>query len=480
MDGAASGSAKPARLLAAHPDLVDRLYSEVSASPWSVSRQRFEDALERSAAKRFASSAQTEQVTRPKLEEFLGALHLQDLSLAAACASGQPAAWEFFVITYRGYLRASAAAILRCKSDSVAAQDLADSLFTDLYGISASSSGKSEDRSLFRYFHGRSSLKTWLRAVLAQRHIDSMRASRRFVEIDDQSTSSAVRRRSSISGTRHSASTPLPTSPIPRTTPRPIRIALATSHCSPTRSTELSTRSIRATASASASTTPTSKPSPHIGRELGEHESSVSRNLDRIRRELRAVGRGRFALRPISVPKWNVSPTGADATSKSRSASSTPPKTLRSISIRFSPRSRLSPKGKTHDGSTRSPTAPPQGTLPRHEAVAVPAAASPTPPVVLIQESPMPRNDREQNFEKALARQPSFVQRCSGKRLPRRRNPRRLSRSPARSRRNGAAQSSHRLLRTLPGNPRPARSHRRHRRRSRPRPHARSDRPRTS
>src|SRR5579863_2979138 len=190
MDGATPGSAQSARLLAAHRDLVDRLYSEVSASPWSVSRHRFEDALERSAAKRFASCA-SEQVTRPKLEEFLGALHLQDLSLAAACASGQPAAWEFFVITYRGYLRGAAAAILRCKSDSVAAQDLADSLFTDLYGISASSSGKSEDRSLFRYFHGRSSLKTWLRAVLAQRQIDSVRASRRFVEIEDQSTSAA-------------------------------------------------------------------------------------------------------------------------------------------------------------------------------------------------------------------------------------------------------------------------------------------------
>src|ERR1700748_1978532 len=188
MDGATPGASKPARLLAAHKDLLDRLYSEVSASPWSVSRQRFEDALERSAAKRFASCA---QVSRPDLEEFLGALHLQDLSLAAACASGQPAAWEFFVITYRGYLRSSAAAILRCKADSVAAQDLADSLFTDLYGISASSTGKSEDRSLFRYFHGRSSLKTWLRAVLAQRHVDSVRASRRFVEIDDQSTSSA-------------------------------------------------------------------------------------------------------------------------------------------------------------------------------------------------------------------------------------------------------------------------------------------------
>jgi hypothetical protein len=64
MDGAARGSAKPPRLLVAHPDLVDRLYSEVSASPWSVSRQRFEDALERSAAKRFASCNRAEQISR--------------------------------------------------------------------------------------------------------------------------------------------------------------------------------------------------------------------------------------------------------------------------------------------------------------------------------------------------------------------------------------------------------------------------------
>jgi len=286
-DGATPGSAKPARLLAAHQDLVDRLYSEVSASPWSVSRHRFEDALERSVAKRFASA---EQATRPKLEEFLGALHLQDLSLAAACASGQPAAWEFFVITYRGYLRAAAAAILRCKSDSVAAQDLADSLFTDLYGISASSPAKApaknEDRSLFRYFHGRSSLKTWLRAVLAQRHIDSIRASRRFVEIDDQSISSsgeAVPFRERVTPIDSSSS---------------FTNAAHDSSPDPHRAQYLALFSDALRKALSVLNPPDRQrlrlyyadqlTLAHIGRELGEHESSVSRNLDRIRRELRA------------------------------------------------------------------------------------------------------------------------------------------------------------------------------------------------
>ncbi len=290
MDGAARGSAKPPRLLAAHPDLVDRLYSEVSASPWSVSRQRFEDALERSAAKRFASCNRDEQVSRAKLDEFLGALHLQDLSLAAACASGQPAAWEFFVITYRGYLRAAAAAILRCKADSVAAQDLADSLFTDLYGIATTSSGKSEDRSLFRYFHGRSSLKTWLRAVLAQRHIDSIRASRRFVEIEDQSTSSsgagsgdAVPFRERVTPIDSASAFPNPahdSSPDPHRS----RYLALFSDALHKAFKALDPQDLRRLRFYYAD----QQTLAHIGRELGEHESSVSRNLDRIRRELRA------------------------------------------------------------------------------------------------------------------------------------------------------------------------------------------------
>jgi RNA polymerase sigma factor (sigma-70 family) len=288
MDGAAHGSAKPPRLLVAHPDLVDRLYSEVSASHWSVSRQRFDDALERSAAKRFAPCSRGEQISRAKLEEFLGALHLQDLSLAAACASGQPAAWEFFVITYRRYLRSAAAAILHCKADSVAAQDLADSLFTDLYGIATNASGKSEDRSLFRYFHGRSSLKTWLRAVLAQRHIDSIRASRRFVEIEDQSTSSStdgggVPSRERVTPIDSASAFPNPThdsSPDPHRS----RYLALFSDALHKAFKALDPQDLRRLRFYYAD----QQTLAHIGRELGEHESSVSRNLDRIRRELRA------------------------------------------------------------------------------------------------------------------------------------------------------------------------------------------------
>ena len=43
--------------------------------------------------------------------------------------------------------------------------------------ISSDSARRAGERqSLFRYFHGRSSLTTWLRAVLAQRHVDRLRS----------------------------------------------------------------------------------------------------------------------------------------------------------------------------------------------------------------------------------------------------------------------------------------------------------------
>jgi RNA polymerase sigma factor (sigma-70 family) len=54
--------------------------------------------------------------------------------------------------------------------------DLADSLYAELYGFGE---GDGVRRPLLAYFHGRSSLRTWMRAVMAQRHIDSLRAARR-------------------------------------------------------------------------------------------------------------------------------------------------------------------------------------------------------------------------------------------------------------------------------------------------------------
>jgi RNA polymerase sigma-70 factor, ECF subfamily len=155
--------------------LVARLHREARADRWEVAPDRFGRALEASAAKAFSGRDPSIR----ELERYLSSLRLDELALACACAEGHSAAWEYFVVEYRPILYRAADAIDR----SGGARELADALYADLFGVP--DAGK-ERRSLFTYFHGRSSLATWLRAVLAQRCVDRARAAARTEPLADQ------------------------------------------------------------------------------------------------------------------------------------------------------------------------------------------------------------------------------------------------------------------------------------------------------
>jgi RNA polymerase sigma factor (sigma-70 family) len=243
--------------------LLEWFYAQAQAGRWGIPRERFASALERSAKKALTP----EVVTPQKLQDYLGALHLEDLALATACADGIEVAWEHFFNTYRAYLRAAAAAILRCSAGSAEACDLADSLFSELYGLA---SGKGTERSLFRYFHGRSSLKTWLRAVLAQRHIDSIRAGRRFQELAEEETGDGPSR--TLLGPQTQPADPHRERYVSSFT-RALQTALDRLALQEKERLRLYYAEEKTLA--------------EIGRLLGEHESSVSRHLDRVRRDLR-------------------------------------------------------------------------------------------------------------------------------------------------------------------------------------------------
>src|SRR5580704_1691437 len=259
----ATRAASQTQGLAPSPAKLEWLYAQAKAGRWALPRERFAASLERSAEKRLASGA----LAPEKLEEYFTALHLEELALACACMENCEPAWEHFVREYRGYLRAAASAVLRCSSASAAACALADSLFAELYGLT---DGARRERSLFRYFHGRSSLKTWLRAVLAQRHIDAIRAGRRFESLDDDEAKPTAHK-------------------IPST--------FSVQPADPNRE-RYSTLFVRALHAALAALDPRDElrlrlyyakeqTLAEIGRQVGEHESSVSRNLDRIRLALR-------------------------------------------------------------------------------------------------------------------------------------------------------------------------------------------------
>jgi RNA polymerase sigma-70 factor (ECF subfamily) len=112
--------------------------------------------------------------------------HADDVALAAACAAGDEAAWERFVREYRPVLYRAADAL----DTTGRARELADALYADLFGLTERDG---ERRSLFRYYQGRSSLATWLRAVLAQRYVDLLRAARRLDPLpDDESAAPAA------------------------------------------------------------------------------------------------------------------------------------------------------------------------------------------------------------------------------------------------------------------------------------------------
>src|SRR5882672_4805126 len=155
--------------------LAARLFSRAGADRWGVTLEVFARALATSAA----SAGGDREVGPRELARLLESLHLEDLALAVACAAGNDAAWEHFMREFRPVLYRSADAI----DPGGGARELADSLYADLYGLGER---EGQRRSLFAYYHGRSRLATWLRAVLAQRHVDRIRAQRRIEPLPEE------------------------------------------------------------------------------------------------------------------------------------------------------------------------------------------------------------------------------------------------------------------------------------------------------
>jgi RNA polymerase sigma factor (sigma-70 family) len=158
--------------------------------------------------------------------------------------------------------------MLKRSANAPEAEELADSLFAELYGLSVEKRG-----SLLRYFHGRSTLKTWLRAVMAQRHVDKIRAERKFKELgeEDGSDGEALR------------GTATPTLQVQAGDPHRERYLRLFTGALQTALKNLDAQSAERLRMYYAE----EKKLAEIGRALGEHESSVSRHLEKARKELR-------------------------------------------------------------------------------------------------------------------------------------------------------------------------------------------------
>jgi RNA polymerase sigma-70 factor (ECF subfamily) len=177
------------------------------------------------------------------------------LALAAACAAGDEAAWDRFVREFRPILYRAADAL----DPHGRAREIADSLYADLYGLKERGG---ERQSLFRYYQGRSSLATWLRAVLAQRWIDRVRADRRIDPLPDDVEPAMMAAAPNVDRARHAERFERALDgAVAALDPRD-RLRL---RCYYAREMKLAA----------------------IGRLLGESEATASRHLARIRRTLR-------------------------------------------------------------------------------------------------------------------------------------------------------------------------------------------------
>ncbi len=236
------------------PSLVARLYERARASRWGLPIELFQAALDASVAQAFPDRTPS----LVDVERYIASLHIDDVALASACAAGLERAWDHFVHEQRPALYRAADAI----DPTGGAREIADALYADLFGLQQRQGVR---QSLFRYFHGRSSLTTWLRAVLSQRYIDRLRAGRRLESLTDGDA---------IAPAAGSGSPPDPERP---RFVAAIRGALAEAIAGLAPRDRLRLACYYAQGLTLAA----------IGRLLGEHEGTVSRHLNRTRHAIR-------------------------------------------------------------------------------------------------------------------------------------------------------------------------------------------------
>ncbi len=251
--------------------LVRRAFDEAGASRWGLGLQQWHDVLARSVAGRFRSQTPSAGDVRAHVQS----LHLDDLALAAACAEGTARAWDHFVLTFRPVLYRAADAA-RGVAD---ARETADSIYGELFGLEQRDGQR---RSLLTYYHGRSSLAGWLRSVLAQRLVDRVRATRRLVPFEEAGAVEGEedRRSPTVGPTpgRADADDPAGADPHRPAYLAAIRGALAAAVGALDAGLRLRLALYYAQGMTLAA----------IGRVVGESEATVSRRLDRARRDIRA------------------------------------------------------------------------------------------------------------------------------------------------------------------------------------------------
>jgi RNA polymerase sigma-70 factor, ECF subfamily len=245
--------------------VVAELYQKSGGAKFGLSREQFATVLAEIAAKYLPQGAGPLEC-----DELYRSLRVEELALARACAAGNGPAWDNFLVRYRAKLYDIAGYIAR---EDSAARELADSIYSDLYGTETRDGRRA--CKLVSYT-GRGSLEGWLRTVMAQQFINRYRRERRLVSLDDEDDK----------GDRLPAPDPEQTIAVDarlESSTDEVLAALSGEERFLLASYYLDGRTLA-----------------EISRQLGVHESTVSRKLDKVAKSLRKQIIGALVKRGMS------------------------------------------------------------------------------------------------------------------------------------------------------------------------------------
>lgn len=115
-----------------------------------------------------------------EIEQFVHDIRADDLCLIVACEKGDEKAWEDLVANFDSTVKSAARKI---SSNNEDAEDLASSIWAELYGLRLDADGNKKSK--LAYYSGRGSLAGWLRAVVSQLAVDQFRKQSKYVQIEE-------------------------------------------------------------------------------------------------------------------------------------------------------------------------------------------------------------------------------------------------------------------------------------------------------
>jgi RNA polymerase sigma-70 factor (ECF subfamily) len=260
-----SASAEIRTLGRAVCEAIAARYKESTGERFGVTPERFLDLVAAVVIRYAADASEAEQL------EVVTTMRVAELALARACSAGNEAAWEAFLVRFRAPLYETA---YRIAKDEATGRELADGLYADLYGVP---NAQGRRVSKLDYYMGRGSLEGWLRTVMSQQYVNTYRAQRNEVSLDEEiegGASFAARQMDSGESPDEQVTAALQESLAMLSTEE--RFLLASYY--------LDERTLA-----------------DIGRQLRVHESTISRKLERLTGELRKRVRKRLQAAGVNA-----------------------------------------------------------------------------------------------------------------------------------------------------------------------------------